>query len=246
MKSLSSVQTATSSMLETQLRGMDVVQRVRTGSSNEEARRSGSVRTHESSEASSVGFISRNPSLQRGPSTRQAPLPDDMSTPGSVVWDPNAWRTAQIPAALQEEELDWQDGLGDMTSGDIALGNVSQEEASRGLRTAPSEAESFTPATTKRARKNPLLTAPLSPVPPKSPQSPLTGSVKERALAFERKVTGDNNPLSPVSPIMSPKKAKAELSPASKGREKVAYVHGLAPKAQLFVANPDWERGSSS
>ncbi|KDN52786.1 hypothetical protein K437DRAFT_272095 [Tilletiaria anomala UBC 951] len=264
MKSLSSLRTANSSLLEAQLRSMDVVQRVRTASDNE-AGRTESIRTHSASEASSLEYLSRYASVRCDSSQVVSPS-DDQSTPGSVIWDPSQWRNPHIPAALQEEVSDTASlpaETGDTSAGEIALGgcSVAPPDSQRDIRALPSEAESITPATTKRARANPLLTSPLSPISVKKPDPPLVGSVKERVQAIESKnigrtsdveqlfsplVSPSRSPNAVLSPIRSPRRAKEEMPPTATQREKVKYVHGLAPKAQLFVANPDREGSSSS
>lgn len=133
---------------------------------------------------------------------------------------------------------------------------------------------SETPSVTRRARLNPILTSPLSPQPTKEKSVPLSGTVRERVQALEKeRATAAALFDAPTSPsaIRSPNKTLSNLgtpSPVSASRnhlasplersssnsrtpspkrkvEKIKYEHGLAPKAQLFVANPD-RRGSSN
>ncbi len=313
MKSLSSVRTASSSLLEAQLRSMDVVQRVRTDSTSSapyapSIRRADSERRHGSREASrsSAAAVSRGPSLKRGLSLREPVISETASTPGSVVWDPNAWRTAGLNNAVLEEQTpdldttaEFLERIGDDSAGDIATGSPldnllpasAPAQQKRDFRIVPSEVESITPATTKRARLNPILTAPVSPLHTHTVEAPVTGSVRERVEAFERRRAEDvltspslitspapayspvlarpispvkgGRPMSPVRQCASPVRqhASPSITPqvtgqsASRGstvsskpvQSSSTYVqHGLVPKAQLFVANPDREGSTSS
>lgn len=202
----------------------------------------------------------------------------------------------------------------------------------------PSEAPSMTPSTTKRARQNPDLISPVSPLHQPVREPPVQGSVQDRVRAIERKWTDEGDaavlpvPRSPATSMLSATSSGGEggsggsanggsntendyrhvpapvyvpgrggrpiptrldvkssakphrgASPGAQaisgspndvtmpqvtspdqmthhpdsavavnGQDEAArdsnvrYSHGLVPKAQLFVANPDNRHGSSS
>lgn len=281
LSSLQSARTGTSSHLEAQFRNMDVVQRTRTGSS----RRTG---TDFSSDAETSSLPSRAASLRRNEV-------DEVSTPGSVVWEGESWEALQnphstgakassgVPTTVTEEEIN-PDGsldISELNSNPFndpeTLSSVTKPLFSNSLKSNPKietktshvmEA-SETPSVTKRARLNPILTSPLSPQPVKEKSVPLSGSVRERVQALEKERSAPTSPSTSAS--RSPNRSLSALatpSPSSNSNqnlrpsierspsksrtpspkrksEKVKYEHGLAPKAQLFVANPD-RRGSST
>lgn len=217
-RSQSSLKTTTSSVLEHRLRNMDVIQRVRTGSSFDQGAPTASTPTDDHSTM---------------PTSHE-------STPGTVVWDGGADTSLDI--------------------GDLDMTPMPSHE----------QTPSLTPSTTKRARNNPEMTAPLSPPQKRARQPPVVGSVKDRVKAIERKRTLEGEELLPVPrlPPLSPSSASPALSeeqfvPGRGGRpiltklsptavspqlsdSPARYSHGLVPKAQLFVANPDGRRRSSS
>ncbi|UZJ51438.1 hypothetical protein CBS101457_000758 [Exobasidium rhododendri] len=159
--------------------------------------------------------------------------------------------------------------------------------SSRARNREGSEAPSVTPSTTKRARQNRQLTAPVSPQPQRSISPPTQGSVLDRVKAIERKRTQEGSaallpiPRSPApldfastSPeadvfvpgrggrpiptklntsFLNQEQQGSELvssplpvSSTSNKQEKVLrYTHGLVPKPQLFVANPDGRQASA-
>ncbi|KAN0063876.1 hypothetical protein ACQY0O_003482 [Thecaphora frezii] len=241
LSSLNSNRTATSSQLECQLRNMQVVQRVQTGSS----RRSGSARTGSSSDTDSVA-LSRGPSMLRA--RNLGPLEENESTPGSVIWRPEDWtheeekdndevevvvaevaddgradeqrqdtpspRPASSPRIGGGDDQGVQEGVqGETMASPAELRSrlrPSQNKATRRAQVV-SETPSITPATTKRARLNPLLTSPLSPAVPKSSPTILSGSVRDRVLALEKQDAGTT--LLPSSP--SSKAWSASLGAAS-------------------------------
>jgi hypothetical protein len=165
-----------------------------------------------------------------------------------------------------------------------------------------SEAPSITPSTTKRARQNRKLTAPVSPQPDRQVQKPVIGSVLDRVKAIEHRRTQEGPAaLLPMpraatmndieekgtrSPSRSPTKERNDTfvpgrggrpiltriktsdrqeeedgeqqgesvlvtspirmkSPLSAKEDKIRYTHGLVPRPQLFVANPDGRQASS-
>ncbi|CAO1636121.1 unnamed protein product [Parajaminaea phylloscopi] len=132
-------------------------------------------------------------------------------------------------------------------------------EATQSHTRVVSEVPSITPATTKRARLNPALTSPIRETPPRSPgNAHLTGAqaatVRERVEAIERlrSLASGAEEMSPVatSPVLSPRTSPSSLHKAARDtsrppetgtkRKTASEVsHGLVPKAQLFVANPD-------
>lgn len=123
-----------------------------------------------------------------------------------------------------------------------------------------SEAPSMTPSTTKRARQNPELISPYSPEPARTSNPPLQGSVLERVQAIERKWSEEGClavlpvPRSPATSLQSSCN-ESDQSPSAKSADKTSahasaghakYTHGLVPKPQLFVANPDRRSRASS
>ncbi len=245
LSSIGSARTATSSHFESQLRGMDVIQRVRTGSS----RRTQSTRT-----GSAMSDTDSEPPLSRGPTLlrpRNVPsseaLRDDASTPGSVIWRPEDFQPASKGLENVAEE--------------------EQEEATRYRRPSNvSEAPSITPLTTKRARLNPVMISPLfpstSPRRSLAPPSAVTSSVRDKVKAFESATSTADTPASAWSASLSSVRSSRALSSAptaetieratspqgseSAGRKsKLLLTHGLVPKPHLFVANPDHHRRSS-
>ncbi|CAO1613767.1 unnamed protein product [Sympodiomycopsis kandeliae] len=336
--SLQSVRTDASSHLEAQLRGMDVVQRTRTGSSRRtnSTRRTGSLNTSEPGSLSS-----RMESLyERGANDRVDEALEENETPGQVVWAPTHWQTglgspptAGMPLtstaesnSLHDESLDIVDGAAGQSrdesqetsdaslvmSPEIDPRSIDQKEVSpfddvhvlspiedyqapfgsrhpesealRRVRTHAiprevSEVPSITPATTKRARQNPLLISPISPQPKRNREPPLTGTVKDRVREIERKRSVDPGlpPTSPETPhAMSPAKNQSHntswhplghglptsrsdssadtekemammspiriMSPPSAEQQKEVskkVQHGLVPRAQIVIANPD-------
>lgn len=112
-----------------------------------------------------------------------------------------------------------------------------------------SEVPSITPATTKRARLNPQLTSPIREMPPRSPTNAQlkaaaeAATVRDRVKAIESLNAAAAVPASSSSPT-SPLSAKTGMEQldrtGSKAKRNNSQVsHGLAPRPQLFVANPD-------
>lgn len=315
LTSLQSARTGDTTMLEARMRTMDVqragtVSSRRTYSSGARSDRMGSTE----GSMSSTGGLSRHTSVRRDGQSQvhheaaeQTPMSE--STPGSVVWDPS--RYALPGTVYEQDEAD--------ESRDIADTSRQEEEVDDDLllfkkhdQRMPSEVPSLTPSTTKRARQNPDLTSPLSPVQKRARSPPIRGTVKDRALAIERKWTQEGAnavlpvPRSPaismhsqqsgnsggqlgeeensttpqtfvpgrggrpiltklVSPskpsnrildeetegegmILSPTNIVSPLSinkkqPQTEGKR---FTHDLVPKAQLYIANPDKRRGSST
>lgn len=141
----------------------------------------------------------------------------------------------------------------------IAEDSETATEFSRHHLGERSEVPSITPATTKRARENPKLTRPIREAPPHSPgNAQLRGvrfaTVRERVEAIERLGVSTNlgediSSEASVSgsmggnfPAATPE-AKAKSSQGLEARHKrgpaADVSHGLVPKPQLFVANPD-------
>ncbi|PWN19062.1 hypothetical protein BCV69DRAFT_314247 [Microstroma glucosiphilum] len=142
---------------------------------------------------------------------------------------------------------------------------ASRKEPSRRslLPRSASEVPSITPLTTKRARANPRLTNPSNPL-PKNPQAPpLVGSVKDRVEAIERRKsellaaatagsgsgsTGGSLPASPSLTEMGYEQQEVYSATPNPGVSVTGtplmgkVSHGLVPKPQLFVANPDHAR----
>ncbi|PWY97350.1 hypothetical protein BCV70DRAFT_145051, partial [Testicularia cyperi] len=237
LSSLGSAKTTTSSHFESRFGDMDVIQRVRTGSS----RRAGSTRTGSTfSDSESEAALSRGPSMLR---------PKNMS-----ALDERSMEEDETSNSMHGAE---SDATGTPSPDRLAVNRAEYR------RSNVSDTPSITPITTKRARLNPLMTSPQFPSGSvRSPTRPISvgGSVKDRIKAFEEQQQQDSGvEASPSiwtaslssSTSMSPSSAFKEdpirhraASPASSAGtsarpKKVKYTHGLAPKAQLFVANPD-------
>lgn len=94
-----------------------------------------------------------------------------------------------------------------------------------------SEVPSITPATTKRARQNPALIAPVNPQPRRARETPLTGSVKDRVKEIEKKRSADGA-LPPPSPELL-----LSHSPAKKARRGVDQLDFEARRSELKQLN---------
>ncbi|PWN51192.1 hypothetical protein IE53DRAFT_361782 [Violaceomyces palustris] len=249
LSSLNSNRTATSSQLEAQLRNMDVVQRTRTGSS----RRTTSTRGGNSSDGSN-SVLSRNPSILRARNletlTEGSPDLDrdvDESTPGSVVWKPHHW-SSPLESQYEEEE---REQLNDHSLDTVHLDSTpnpattsmegqgsehdyrtelfrSGKDFKHDRSNRVSEVPSLTPATTKRARMNPLLTQPLSPQPKKKKRTdpPFRGSVKDRVKAIETQNATEETGVVPLMP--SSPSAKAWSSGTGTGTSSSSNDHSGA------------------
>uniref|UniRef100_V5EY99 Galactose oxidase n=1 Tax=Kalmanozyma brasiliensis (strain GHG001) TaxID=1365824 RepID=V5EY99_KALBG len=210
LSSIGSARTGASSHFESQLRGMDVIQRVRTGSS----RRTQSTRA---SDTDSEPALSRGPTLLR---------------PRNIPSDGNDASTLD-PASKR-------------------LGDLVEEPARRPSNV--SETPSITPLTTKRARLNPVMISPLFPSTSPRRSAPLAAgaaaTVRDKVRAFESATSSQDTSawtasMSSVLPRTAPtttdegveRATSPPLSESAARRPKV--VHGLAPRPQLFVANPD-------
>ncbi|SJX65409.1 uncharacterized protein SRS1_15680 [Sporisorium reilianum f. sp. reilianum] len=121
-----------------------------------------------------------------------------------------------------------------------------------------SETPSITPLTTKRARQNPVMVSPLFPAPhahrPLPQPATASTSVRDKVKAFESAATATvDTAASAWTASLSSAKSRAAVAeesgtepPASQRGKRQTYVHGLAPKPQLFVANPDAGRRNTS
>jgi hypothetical protein len=304
MSSVKSGNTVTSSIMEARLQNMDVVQRVGTASSRR------TFSTGRDGSTSSSGGLSRGTSMRNSTGHHFVASPVE-STPGEVIFDGNNWNaiSSPLPGTVEEGDETVQ-GLGD-TSMDIvelsrgaakASGQRKRSNTSETIKglaagmkrsktTTPqgraakireaSEAPSLTPSTTKRARQNRQLTAPISPAPDRRLAPPVRGSVLDRVKAIEKKRVDEGEALLPVprSPALSDTSPAATSPIASPdifipGRggqpiltrlninnenhdnlvsspltmttpDKRKYSHGLVPKPQLFVANPDGRQSSA-
>ncbi|CEH18802.1 KELCH REPEAT DOMAIN [Ceraceosorus bombacis] len=293
LSSLQSARTATSSHFEAQLARMDVVQRTRTGSSRHTTSSSGASSNGMESLAPSREASTRRANVGRGSVDEVVTSPTGW-TPGDWA---SAGAAQGIPTTVQEDDSSdgfdlhmpstdaagaapFHNGLASADPGQprdefatpAGLTERSRSNIGENVRAArqrPSDAPSFTPSTTRRARDNPVLTSPLLPSSRHEPEPPTSGSVKDRVKAIERKATLDEAlpiPRSPgalsASPAHSsespsssrtnhsPRRGHASLSPVSprkdEGKSRPGYSHGLAPKAQLFVANPDRQGSTGS
>ena len=267
VSSIGSARTAASSHFESRVRGMDVVQRVRTGSSR---RTQSTTRT-----GSTMSDTDSEPALSRG-NTLLRPrnvASSEVLGEESVQDDLGHGRGLED---LPEEEHN------DLSASAASLSPYPMGDGRAGVRKSNvSETPSITPLTTKRARQNPLMVSPLFPSPTTSfpqraaPPSNAVGSVKDRVKAIESQsaTTLDSSTsvwtasLSSVRSTRTLSKDTADtsinpgaaesiartVSPSStatgsRGKKGKAYlVHGMVPKAQLFVANPDGRsRGEGS
>ncbi|GAC98396.1 hypothetical protein PHSY_005990 [Pseudozyma hubeiensis SY62] len=249
LSTIGSARTGASSHFESRLRGMDVIQRVRTGSSR---------RTHSTRAGSSISDTDSEAALSRGPTllrprniaSSEALRDDAQSTPGSVVWKPEDFH----PTVKGLEDLVEENG--EDVSSNTHLSPPTQQ-VRRQLNV--SETPSITPLTTKRARLNPVMVSPLFPSTNPQRQRPTattSSSVKDKVKAFES-VTADtttsawnaslssvkSNRIAHASEVQ--KSIERTTSPAGSmaSRTRKVVTHGLVPRAQLFVANPD-NRGS--
>lgn len=266
LSTIGSARTGASSHFESRLRGMDVIQRVRTGSSR---------RTHSTRAGSTMSDTDSEPALSRGPTllrprnvrSSEALRDDASSTPGSVVWRPEDFQPS-LNAGL--EDLAEEENVGEDTP------NTPRRNSSDSLsaghlpvgarrRSNVSETPSITPLTTKRARLNPVMVSPLFPsTDPQRHRQPTAtianSSVKEKVKAFES-VTADTAVSAWTASLSSANSGRATTgitsldnseardmpidrtsspqgSTASRTR-KTFLTHGLAPRPQLFIANPD-------
>ncbi|GAK66714.1 uncharacterized protein PAN0_014d4937 [Moesziomyces antarcticus] len=238
VSSVGSARTGASSHFESRLRGMDVIQRVRTGSS----RRTHSTRTRSSaSDGESDHALSRAPTLLRPrniASSDAVDTVDEEETPGEVVWKPELWSGAARLQDVDEEH--------DTPNGAEALSPVGARLRASNV----SETPSITPLTTKRARLNPVMVSPLFPSRTPHASAPAlpaanTASVKERVKAFESHSPADPAPsawsasLSKAqAPSTSPQRTTSP-SPTTTSRTSKSVYTTMVPRPTLFVANPD-------
>ncbi|PWN34893.1 uncharacterized protein FA14DRAFT_160306 [Meira miltonrushii] len=234
LTSLQSARTGDTTMLEARMRTMDVqragtVSSRRTYSSGARSDRMGST----GGSMSSAGGLSRHTSVRRDAQSQaheaaeQTPMSE--STPGSVVWDPS--RYAMPGTVYEQDEADESRDIADTSRQEEEVGDdllLFKEHDQR----MPSEVPSLTPSTTKRARQNPDLTSPLSPVQKRARSPPIRGTVKDRALAIERKWTKEGaNAVLPVprSPAISMHSQQSGNSGGHSGEEESSST------AQTFV-----------
>lgn len=278
LSSIGSARTNASSHFESRLRGMDVIQRVRTGSSRrtQSTTRTGSTMSDTDSEPA----LSRGPTLLRPRNVVSSEALGEDETPGSVVWKPEDW--SQTPGGgggledLQEEQTE------DLTSSTHLEVETSPPSWSRAnaRKSNVSETPSITPLTTKRARLNPVMVSPLFPsanarlTAPSPTVAAPSASVRDKVKAFESQSaavpesawtaslssaksartftqdteTGDTSAevaAEGIERAISPSSTAASSRRGGGGKKAKYYTHGLVPKAQLFVANPDHGRGGS-
>ena len=257
LSSIGSARTGASSHFESRLRGMDVIQRVRTGSSRR-------TRSTARSDTDSEPALSRGPTLLLRPRNvvSKEVLREDNSVrspPGEVVWKPDDFAPA---ATVGLEDLAEEDHMEEAPH--VTPPMVDERSAAHSRRHV-SETPSITPLTTKRARLNPVMVSPLFPSATPRVAAPATAtaastSVRDKVKAFEShtqpNVSAWTASLSSAksTPALddsaSTQRATPPSSPAPSPHGKRAgqkyYTHGLVPKAQLFVANPDHHGRRSS
>lgn len=269
--SLQSMRTTTSSYLEAQLRGMDVVQRTRTISS----RRTTSTRRTGSHNTSEPGSLSSRMGSLHEPGLAEEVEPSQEETPGQIVWQPRDWHTsarsppppsAGMPlSSMPELSSDLDESMDIVAQQGQNDSDQSQELTETSLVHSPvelacggpdgraylppfeseapeyaaarhwrgtaipreaSEVPSITPATTKRARLNPLLISPVNPQPKRTREAPLTGSVRDRVKEIERKRSADPSllPSLPESALPQSPTKKARI-----GGQASTLREGLQP-----------------
>ncbi|SNX87606.1 uncharacterized protein MEPE_06316 [Melanopsichium pennsylvanicum] len=285
LSSNGSARTGASSHFESRLRGMDVIQRVRTGSS----RRAQSTRTGSTmSDTDSEPALSRGPTLLRPRNVVNSETSEgiglEQETPGSVVWRPEDWvhsiGRGGLEGVVEESVDDLNTNVVNVADNDSPAVFSKREKGYR--QSNVSETPSITPLTTKRARLNPVMVSPLFPSPShvSTPSAlvvaALGSSVKDKVRAFESQtgsnttesvcisawtasmsnaksatiLTTSNDPMPRVGEVrmerMTSTSAASSMTTSSearrvgrKGHKGQFLTHGLVPKAQLFVANPD-------
>ncbi|KAK0523176.1 hypothetical protein OC834_006000 [Tilletia horrida] len=253
LSSLQSARTATSSVLEAQLAGMDVIQRTHTLSSSRGAPSSAGVSEDGTSSLLSTP-LSRGPSL-RDHQRRQhggtagvdlASVAEDEDT-SLNVWDGNPWTKTQLGDQHGRfDDADTSSGPDADRSADIveqrSAGNANDPTFGVELRKSPlkkaqaltapshlarsnSEAPSITPSITKRSRQNRQLTLPVSPLLTHTPPAPILGSVRERVEALERKYSADDVSLASSSHRSAGAQAAGDVSGNSNWLGNLAFHH---------------------
>lgn len=180
---------------------------------------------------------------------------DDGSTP-LPVGDSTAWlltpasSTADSSPRPDRDEHDVTLNPADTSMDIVAQLDEAHDHALRAT-AAPrrnantSDVPSITPATTKRARANSELTSPVRKAVKASPNMHLNefgaGKVRDRVKAIEAaRAKGEQPASSPTSnTTLQPLPPAARRKTTSKKQGERS--HGLVPRGQLFVANPDDE-----
>lgn len=314
LSSVQSGHTMTSSVMEARLQGMDVVQRVGTASSRRTFSSGGGRDGSTSSSGglsrgvslrTSAGHQTVASPSQSTPGevifdgrdwNNAGPLPgtveegDDTVQGGEMLGDASMDIVEVARAATSTSKPRKRSNTGNEAtpfhSHDSGM-KRSRTTALQGRSAKDREfsyAPSLTPSTTKRARQNRQLTAPVSPVPSHRVAPPVRGSVLDRVKAIEQKRFDEGEahlpiPRSPTATDVAPASPSASphvyfpgrggqpiltklateglvehdsaalvsspLSMLSPVKDKARYSHGLVPKPQLFVANPDGRNGSA-
>lgn len=243
--SLASNQSMASSILEAQLREMDVIQRTRTASTS----RDPTAATESSRGASEDGSWGRQSHRSLGRALNEIQSSDLLEEYMAEVVseEPTACEEGPIvkEAGDESQETVHPHATGDDSGEDFqtALGfdksTVADEDA---ITIHPRDISDITPLPTRRARQSPDLIARTSLLPRKLPDPPVKGSVKERVAAFEkRRASGLAETANDSGSKESPNSEKKEEKTTAASR----VSHGLVPKAQLYVANPDHGKMSS-
>jgi hypothetical protein len=192
---------------------------------------------------------------------------DDAAAGGEMLADLSLDAISESDGLGADESRDLAEDFSSASPFDDQYASRNQHSRRSLLPRSASEVPSITPLTTKRARANPRLTAPSNPLPKNAPQPPLVGSVKDRVEAIERRKAelllaasagsaGGSLPASPSLPELGYEQQESygatpdpalsttgtPLMGTGMGVGKVR--HGLVPKPQLFVANPDHARRS--
>ncbi|KAK0566385.1 hypothetical protein OC861_003251 [Tilletia horrida] len=216
LSSLQSARTATSSVLEAQLAGMDVIQRTHTLSSS----RGGMSSASPSEDGSSIATpLSRGSSLREQHAQRRGAGAADLASVAEDgdtsmrFWDGNPWNRLRdgddgdVNEQVGDCSADIVDQRGDgggaavaadpsdPTAFGVQLRKSPHRSDSKLLVRSPSGAPSITPSLTKRSRQNRQLTSPISPLLTHTPPAPIHGSVRERVEALERKYSADEMSL---------------------------------------------------
>ncbi|KAL9935021.1 hypothetical protein V8E36_006097 [Tilletia maclaganii] len=216
LSSLQSARTATSSVLEARLAGMDVVQRSHTLTSSRGASSSMGAASEDGNSSIVSTPISRGPSLREQSRDGRyraaggydlASVAEDPDHSSSHHWDANPWSGGRNDAAGRFDDADDPESSSNADrSADIVDQQPRQppsplnfgvelrkspQKTEKLLVRSPSEAPSITPSITKRSRQNSKLTTPVSPLLTHVPPAPLKGSVRDRVEALERKYSAD-------------------------------------------------------
>ncbi|KAJ1596793.1 hypothetical protein NDA14_007392 [Ustilago hordei] len=267
LSSIGSARTNASSHFELRLRGMDVIQRVPTTSSRrtQSTTRTGSTMSDSDSEQA----LSRGPTLLRPKNVASSEALGEEDTPASLVWRPEHFTHPQAGLEdLQEEQTEdlAQTSYPAVQSSSPPLSWSRAGQRKSNLSETPSITPLTTKrARLNRAMVSPLFPSaqPRLTAPAPTVAAP-NASVRDKVKAFESQSSTTPENASIWTASLSSTKSRTfgttntetgdrsaeamerAISPSSTatgsrrgGKKAKYYTHGLVPKAQLFVANPD-------